>query len=283
MAELDKKKKNVLVIGEFFSQYFPELRKKLVLADLTDTPAMFLQKMVMATIFFTVALVIITFVIFSYMNLSWLYLIPAAFVYVVIGFNYLMLYPDAMIIKRRKEIDYEVAFAGRHLVIALKSGMPLFSAITSLSTDYGYVSKEFARISEKVSLGTPLTQAIRDAASTNPSKYLVRVLLQISNSLASGADVGSSLETVIDQISREQMIQLREYGQKLTPFVMFYMMFGIILPAIGIAGVVVLTTVISAAKLGLPSSILTFAFALIIIVQYLLFGVIESSRPKYLL
>lgn len=282
MTELDKKRRSIPVVGEFFSQYFPDLKKKLILADLNDTPANFLQKIVIATFFFALALLIVTFVIFNYLSLSLFYLVPAAVFYLIIGFNYLMLYPDAMVIKRRREIDYEVAFAGRHLVIALKSGMPLFPALTSLSTDYGYVSKEFARISEKVSLGAPLAQAIRDIASTSPSKYLVRMLLQISNSLSSGADVGNSLETVLDQISREQIIQLREYGQKLTPLVMFFMMFGIIMPAIGIVGIVVLTTVISAAKLGLPSSLLAFAFVLIVIVQYLFFGVIESSRPKYL-
>lgn len=279
----ERKKKDVAFIGEFLSQYFPDLKKKLILADLSDTPTNFLQKMAMATILLAITFAIITLALFDYLNMPVFYIAPLGIFYVIGFFYYLMLYPDAMIVRRRREIDYEVSFAGRHLVIALRSGMPLFPAITSLSTGYGLVGKEFGRISEKVSLGAPLAQAIRDVTSTNPSKYLVRLLLQISNSLASGSDVGNSLEIVLDQISKEQVIQLKEYGQKLTPLVMFFMMFGIIIPAIGIAGVIAITAVISAGKLGLTSMHLIYVFVLIAIIQYILFGLIESSRPKYLL
>jgi pilus assembly protein TadC len=279
----EKKRKENLMIGEFLSQYFPDLKKKLLLANITQTPSEFLQKAVTSTLFLSLALLILTFIFFNSFNINLLYLIPLFVVY-FLGFFYLfLLYPDAMALKRQREIDYEIAFAGRHLLIALKSGMPLFPAITSLSTGYGYVSKEFSKIAENVSLGTPLAQALRDAASTNPSKYFVRILLQISNSLASGADIGNSLETVLDQISKEQIIQLREYGQKLTPLVMFFMLFGIIIPAIAIVGIVVLSAVITAGKLGVTSSILLYAFFIIVIIQYLFFGIIEKSRPKYLL
>lgn len=277
-----QKKKEIPVLGEFISQYFPDLKKKFVLADMAEAPSEFMQKAILSSILLSFTLLIITFLIFNMLGMPLLYLIPLFIIYLIGFFNYFLFYPDAMVIKRQKAIDYEVSFAGRHLLIALKSGMPLFPAMASLSSGYGQVSKEFNKISEKVSVGVPLAQAIRDAAATNPSKYLVRMLLQISNSLASGADVGSSLESVLDQISKEQMIQLREYGQKLTPLVMFYMMFGIIIPAIGIVGIVVLSTVISAGKFGLTSSLLIYAVVLIAILQYLFFGIIESSRPRYL-
>lgn len=277
----ERNKKPAAMIGEYLSQYFPDLRKKLVLADVSQSASEFLEKVVMATVAAAIVLAIATFFVLDVLAISQLYLIPIVLIYFIGLFYYFMLYPDAMIIRRQKEIDYEVTFAGRHLIIALKSGMPLFPAIASLSTGYGQVSREFSRISEKVSVGVPLPQAIRDVASTNPSKYLVRMLLQISNSLSSGADIGSSLDTVVDQISKEQVIQLREYGQKLTPLVMFYMMFGIILPAIGMVGVVVMSTVISAGRMGITSSLLIYAFVLVAIIQYLFFGIIEGSRPKY--
>ncbi|HID72989.1 TPA: hypothetical protein EYP38_03525, partial [Candidatus Micrarchaeota archaeon] len=198
-------------------------------------------------------------------------------------FGYFMLYPTAAIIKRRKELDYEIVFACRHIVIALQSGMPLFDTFVGASSGYGSVSREFVKIVDKVIVGVPTTQAIREVAHENPSPYFVRILMQIANSLASGADVGESLESVLNQISKEQMIQLKEYSQKLTPIVMFYMVFGIIVPSLGVVLATVVFSAISGGELGLTSVILVPTFFLIAIVQFLFLGVMESSRPRYLI
>jgi pilus assembly protein TadC len=186
--------------------------------------------------------------------------------------------------RRKKELDYEVVFAGRHLVIALKSGMPLFDAMVGVSKGYGEVSKEITRVVDKVVLGMPINHAIREAVQYCPSKYFTRILMQIANSLSSGADVGNSLEAVLDQISKEQMIQLKEYSQKLTPIVMFYMVFGIIVPSLGIVLATVVFSAVSGGKIsGFTSLTLIPIFLMITIIQFLFLGVIETSRPKYLI
>ncbi len=293
MTQIEKKKAKIYVLGNYLSQYFPDLKKTLMLADLKKSPAEFLESVAVNAAVLSYGALILTLLIYSnfrpaefLLGINIMYVVYGIIllvVYKLIFFNYLMLYPAVMKRKRQREIDHEIVFAGRHLVIAFKSGMPLFPAILSLSTGYGQVSKEFSRISEKVSLGTPLIQAIRDVANTTPSQYLTRILLQISNSLSSGADIGTSLESVLNQISKEQVIQLKEYGQKLTPLVMFFMMFGIIIPAIGIVCLIVLSTVISAGQKGLSPMILSKVFIVVALLQYLFFGIIESSRPRYLL
>jgi archaeal flagellar protein FlaJ len=198
-------------------------------------------------------------------------------------FGYLMLYPEAAILRRQKEMDYEIVFAGRHIVIALQSGMPLFDTFVGASNGYGAVSREFSKIVDQVVLGVPMTQAIREAVQYNPSKYFTRMLMQIANAVSSGADVGSSLESVLDQISKEQIIALKEYSQKLTPMVMFYMVFGIIVPSLGIVLATVIFSAISGGKFGFSSGILVIVFFLIAVIQFLFLGFIESSRPKYLI
>ena len=200
----------------------------------------------------------------------------------VVIFSYLMLYPDAARIRREKELDYEIVFAGRHIVIALKSGMPLFDTFVGAS-GYGAVSTEFAKIVDRVVLGVPITHAIRDIVQYNPSKYFTRMMMQIANALSSGADVGDSLESVLDQISKEQLIALKEYSQKLTPIVMFYMVFGIIVPSLGIVLATVIFSAISGGTFGFSSAILVLALFVIGLVQFLFLGFIESSRPKYLI
>lgn len=270
-------------IGDMLLPYFPNIQKKLLLAGIEQDASDFLGRVAMNTVIISIAALLVTALIFNYYGVNLLYLIPLTLLYPNILFTYLMLYPSAMVRRRQREIDCEISFAARHLVIALKSGLPLFSAITGLSVGYGKVSREFAKIAEAVSVGTPLTQAIREVAVTNPSNYFARILMQISNSLSSGADVGDSLEAVLDQISREQLIALREYGQKLTPIVMFFMIIGIILPSLGVVLTIVLLTVISGGVLGITFPILLYVLLFIALVQYLFVAYIESSRPKYML
>ena len=55
----------------------------------------------------------------------------------------------------------------------MRSGMPLFNAITAVSTGYGAASKEFAKIVELVQLGMPIEQAMDEVsarASRRPSR-----------------------------------------------------------------------------------------------------------------
>ena len=269
--------------AELLLPRFPDLKKKLTLAGLLYSSTKFLEQIILSTIFISIGLLFVTAILFMQYEVAMVYFIVPIIIYPILVFNYLMLYPDAMVIKRQRNIDYDLVFAGRHLVIALKSGMPLFDSLVGIRIGYGEISKEFDKIVERVTLGTPISQAIREVAQVNPSRYFVRILMQIANSLASGADVGNSLEVVLDQIAEEQKIQLKEYGQKLTPIVMFFMVFGIILPSIGVVLLTVLFSVVTAGSRGFTSSILIIILALISVVQFLFLGVVESSRPKYLI
>ncbi len=268
--------------AEFLLPRFPDLRKKLILANLQKTPLKFLEQVIASAFFLSIGLLLITAVFFVRYEVWPVYFIVPLIIYPLIAFKYLMFYPDAMVVKRQKSIDYDIVFAGRHLVIALESGMPLFDGMVGLRTGYGEVSKEFDKIVEYVTLGTPLSQALREVSQFNPSRHFVRVLMQISNALSSGADIGNSLEAVLNQIAEEQKIQLKEYGQKLTPVVMFFMVFGIILPSIGVVLMTVLFSVVTAGDKGLTSYLLLLILAFITIVQLLFLGIVESSRPKYL-
>lgn len=266
------------------ASHFPEMRKKLALANLNYDPVSFIEKRVLpTTLFLTITLALLSALAFVRFNISMVLLAPLTLVYLLGSFEYLMFYPDALILRRKREMDYEILFAGRHLLIALKSGMPLFDAMAGLTRGYGEVSREFKRIVERTNLGTPMSQAIREVAQASPSSYFVRIITQIANSLASGADVANAVEIATDQITREQMIQLKEYGQKLTPLVMFFMVLGIILPSIGIVIMTVLFSFIGGSSYGITSFVLVLVGLGIAIVQFLFLGAIETSRPKYLL
>ncbi len=283
MAEKRTERGVFYSLAEVLSHRFSDLKMKLKLAGIEKTPVEYMENAIANTIWISLTLIIlIGLVMFFVTRTDMLWLIPIAIIVILVAFNYLMIYPDASLMRRKRELDYEIVFAGRHVLIALKSGMPLFDTFVGTSAGYGEVSREIKKIVDKIVVGVPSTQAIREVAQETPSKYFSRVMMQIANSLASGADVADSLEAVLDQISKEQMILLKEYSQKLTPMVMFYMLFGIIVPSIGVVLAVALMSVLTG-ETQFSSIVLLPVFLLIVLMQFLFLGVIESSRPKYLI
>ena len=272
-------------LSEFILPYFPTLRKKMILADMKDSPEIFMDTVLVSAFFSALALAILTFVVLDMaaVQMAALFVILLFFVYVIFSFFYYMMYPSVMVLKRKKAIEYELVFAVRHLLIGLRSGMPLFDAMVGVSRGYGEVSKEFNRIVEKVTLGTPMGQAVREVVQTNPSPAFRRIMIQLANAVGSGADVADSLEVTLNQVFKEQIIELKSYGQKLNPLIMFYMIFGVIAPSLGIVLIAVVFSAISGGMFGFSSTLLIPILIAIGLIQFLFLGLIENSRPKYLL
>ena len=176
-------------------------------------------------------------------------------------------------------IERDILFAARDLIISLRSGMPLFNAMASVSTGYGQASRQFAKIIERVQLGTPLEQAIDEQIEETGSLSFKRIMLQASVSIKAGADVIAALQSIIDQLSQERVIALRRYGQRLNALAMFYMLFGVILPSMGIAVATILTTFI--AFFTIDSTVLAFVVVFILFLQIIFLKLITSSRPAF--
>ena len=181
--------------------------------------------------------------------------------------------------KSAKNVERDILFAARDMIISLRSGMPLFNAITSVSTGYGDASKEFAKIVERVQLGMPLEEAIDATIAETKSDSFRRIMLQASVSIKAGADVISALQSVIDMLTQERVIELRRYGQRLNAIAMFYMLFGIILPSMGIAVVTILTTFISIFTIDVTTLYATLVG--IFFLQIIFLKLITGSRPTF--
>ena len=255
----------------------------MVLADMKDAPERFMDKAIVSAFFSALALAVLTFVVLdvSSVDMATLFTVILFFVYVIFSFFYFMMYPSVMVLKRKKAIDYELVFAVRHLLIGLRSGMPLFDAMVGVSRGYGEVSREFNRIVEKVTLGTPIAQAIREVVQTNPSPSFRRIMIQLANSVGSGADIADSLEVVLNQVFKEQIIELKAYGQKLNPLIMFYMIFGIIFPSLGLAFAIILFSFVGSGRFTLNAPVLLLFLLMVGVVQFMFLSMVETSRPRY--
>ena len=255
------------------------LREQGIKTDIYD----FAKRMFIASLALSVVLGIAAFVILSSAGLSATESVLFGFVMTMgifqTAFKSFLQYPFAKSKTASKNTERDILFAARDLIISLRSGMPLFNALTSVSSGYGDASKEFSKIVERVQLGMPLEEAIDDTIAQSKSTSFNRIMLQASVSIKAGADVVGALQSIIDQLEQERIIELRSYGQKLNAIAMFYMLFGVIVPSMGIAVITILTTFIAIFTVDVT----TFEFVLvgIIALQIIFLKLITASRPVY--
>ena len=133
--------------------------------------------------------------------------------------------PDIKISKKEKDISKEIVFAGRYLVIEIQSGVPLYNAMVNMSKNYEIIGHYFKEVTDKVDFWTSMEDALNEAVEFIPSKDFRRILWQIINSLRTGSDISKSLSTVLEQIMREQAIEVNKYGRKLNPLAIFSSLF----------------------------------------------------------
>ncbi len=256
---------------------FPNLKGDLILAgNEPDTKGFILKAFYISLAISALVLVLLYVLVISSQGSPGL-LIPLAPFIFALSFLYAMKIPEVRMLRRKRRIDAEVVFAGRQILIELRSGIPLFEAILSTTSGYGEVSAEFSKIVEKTSTGVSLDVAMREVAETNPSKAFGRIISQLASSVRSGSDVAPAFESVIEQVAREQEIELKAYGQKLNPLAMFYMIVGVILPSLG---VVLMIIILSFVSVRIGADVLVFALILQALLQYIFLTMVESARPR---
>ncbi|MFH0861861.1 MAG: type II secretion system F family protein [Candidatus Altiarchaeota archaeon] len=197
-------------------------------------------------------------------------------------FMYLIVYPQSIVNKRVKNLERNLLFALRTLLIQIRSGVPIFNAMASVAIgNYGQIADEFKLVVEKVSAGRDVKDVLEEMAVRNPSIYFRRALWQMVNSLKSGSDVGKNLEDVIKSLSKEQLVEINRYKSILNPLSMMYMMVAVIAPSLGITMLIILSFFPNMDKLA-NENIFWGLMICIIFLQFIFLGLIKSKRPNLL-
>jgi len=200
----------------------------------------------------------------------------AAPIILLVLFFYLVKAPEVYIARQKREINQELIYAGRFLIVELKSGVLLYDALKTVAKSYKSIGKYFRAIVTNVDLGTNLEDALVEAIEFTPSEDLRRVLWQMLNAINTGADIAESLTSVVEQITRQQLIEINQYSHKLNPLAMFYMMIAVILPSLGVTLIVVLSSFF---PVSLDAVVLLSLAAGLGFIQMAFVAVIKSSRP----
>jgi len=253
------------------AKHFPGLELKLMQARMPDTPEYYVRKTFMNSFMMAFGLTIVAWAFVT--NPKTLLLFP--FLWIVM-FLYMIRFVDVQVNKFNKKINQEIVFAGRFLLIELESGVPLYDAFQNMIKNYETIGLYFGEIIDKVNLGTSLEDAINETLIMTPSENLRKLLWQILNSQKTGSDVSKALNTVISQIVRERQIMVKEYGRKLNPLSMFYMMIAVIVPSLGVAMLVIFSSFIG---FKLDLAVLMIIVGLVGFIQFMFLAIMRSSRP----
>lgn len=256
---------------KWLAQHKPGLSLKLKQARIDDDDEEYMHKTWHSAMVMSVAIVMII----ALFTKSFLTILVWPFAFLLL-FSYFSKIVDVKIARIKREIDGEILFAGRFLIIELESGVPLYTTFENLAKNYETIGPYFQEIVDKAYFGTAMEDAMNEVIAITPSSNLRQVLWQILNSFSTGSDVTHSLMSVLDQIGREQQISIKEYGRKLNPLAMFYMMAAIIVPSLGVT---MMSVMASFMGLNISLPILLVMVVLLGFMQFMFLAVIKSSRP----
>ncbi|MGC8929850.1 MAG: type II secretion system F family protein [Candidatus Woesearchaeota archaeon] len=259
----------------YIRRFFHGLKLKLLQAGINYGVEEFIKRTLITSLYFTVFLSFIVFVFAKELKNKFLYLlIPVIFIF---SFQYFLKLPEVIIRKKERMIGNELVFAGRFLIVELESGVTIYNSIINLSKNFKVIGSYFQQIINKVNMGSTMEEAITEVIEITPSQNFRRILWQLLNSLKTGADVAQSLNAVVEQITREQMIEIQEYGRKLNPLAMFYMMIAVIVPTLGLTILVIIGSFLGI-NIGIMHLLLIALF--IGFIQFMFMAIINSARPS---
>ena len=261
---------------------FPILRKLVEKAHMKETAEQFVKRVISLSIMASFTIAILSFFLLDKLVfkgnigktlLGTLVMFALSFFVV---FSLFIQSPRLELRKREREINKEVLFAGRYLLVKLDSGIPLFNSLLDASRSYGISAKYFKEIVDEIRVGTPIEEALAETRESSPSKYFKLILTELITSLKTGVDVSIGLREILNQITKEQVLEIKTYSKKLNAFMMIYMVLATVMPSLGVTMFIVL-----GGFMGIPLDTATMYMILfgLAFMQYIFLSILKSMRP----
>ncbi|MEM0359866.1 MAG: type II secretion system F family protein [Candidatus Diapherotrites archaeon] len=269
-------------LGATLEKKFPILKSQLKQADLNITAKEYIAIMVMLAAFYFMLSFGLIFLLVDrlWINppthpliITFLLALFSAFMVLV----QLLAYPTIVVRRKVREIEKNLVFALRTILVQLKSGISLYYAMKVVAEEeYGTLSQEFQKMMHKINAGIPQETALQEMADANPSPMFRRVVWQMVNGLKGGGDIEKIISESLHSLSRQQKIGIEKYGAQLRVLSLVYMMIGIIIPALGLAFLIVIG---SFPKISISEPIFILLLVVIGIMEFMFIGLIKSKRP----
>lgn len=274
---MDRLAKRVMILGNALSKMMPTLKLDLFQANINLKPKEYASYGFITAVFYAFLIFFVLFFlgIVSKINLAFLSIVLGMVFFLFMLFSSL-LYPRIVARRRMRKVEENLVPALRHLLIEIRSGVPLFYSMNAISEGYGEVSNEFKEIVRRINTGMKEIDALTEATKRNPSFQFRRALWQISNALKSGADIGNALKAIVDDLTRDQVVRIRAYGKQLSPWTMIYMVAAVIMPSLGITFLVIISSFSGAV---IPKFIFPLILVGLVGFQFFFMNFVKSKRP----
>ena len=263
----------------FVLQKYPGVRTTLRIAHSSKSPEAFVKNALRLSIYGSFALTVLAFFVLSRSAsiIALPFLLAGVFVFSFLGLLVFVLNsPKSAIRKREREVENDVLFAGRYLLVKIESGTPLVNTLDDASRSSGASSKSFGEIMNDVNTGVPLEQALDNAVKYSASDKFKRIIWEISTTLKTGSEIRGVLSQTLKSIASEQSLEIKKYGKKLNSMVLFYMIIGCVAPSLGVTMLIIISGFLS---LDLTPIILYTILFFVGIVQFAFIVMLRAVRP----
>ena len=244
---------------------------------MSSTPILYINKNLRSAAIGSAFSVILFFFVLQKVKMSYFLLIPIFIVSFIVFFEYSIILIRSRIRQREHEINREVLFVGRYLLVKLYSGRPLLNALIETASSKGITAKYIKEIVDDILTGSTIEDALNNAIIYSPSERLRKILFHLNNALELGIDVTRPLESVLKEITREEQLEINKYGKKLNTLVIFYMLAAVIMPSLGVAIFIVVSSFLNF-PIGLNTLLVVVFF--IVVLEFIFITIFRSIRPS---
>lgn len=263
------------LIRKIASKY-PNLKKDLKLAGLEQSPFQYIFQTLYLTGLFIVGTLVLFIILFADSNYLFFLIVGTL---ALTPFVYLFLF-EIVYVKAKKlarELDGDLLFISEYLLVLLESGTPLPNALEQLSKNKRPGGKFIERVLRDFKMGNDLEDTLDEAILYCPSDDLKTLIKRLRDSLSIGVDLEKVLVNFVEESSDKKLIDIKGYAKKLNPLVMMYLVFGIVIPSLGVTFFILFAAIsgINSSMLGL---ILVFVFLFMFMFQYFSYTSLRFSR-----
>jgi flagellar protein FlaJ len=185
--------------------------------------------------------------------------------------------PNVQANTKAEECEKYLLYALKDVTLQLSSGGTLYDALAAVGVSgYGVVSEEFNKIAQKVQVGIPMQDALREMAESTNSEYLKKTAWQMINSLRAGADLRTTLGALIEDLNNGQKTKIMSYARELNLWSLVYMLFAVAIPTIGSTMMVILSTF---AGFGVSRNSFLVFIGICFVIQFILVNFVKARRP----
>ncbi len=269
----------MVAVEKVLVKLLPGMKATLLMAHMKDTPEEYVRKALRLSLYASIGLGATAF-------FGTAKILPAPQVIMLVlaalaGSFFLMFIffinaPRGMIRKRQRDIDKDVLFAGRYILMKLESGSPIINTLVDASRGYGIAARYFREIVDEINAGVPVEDALEKARSYTSSDKFKRILWQLLTTLKTGTDVTGPLNATLSSLANEQAIEIKEYGKKLNSLMLFYMVTACIAPSLGLAMFLIIASFLN---LSINSSALFGILFFLAVLQGSFIIMIKAARP----